>query len=54
MRDGLHDLDVFAAQVAVDPFRDTAPGDLLTALRGKDVVVVFVESLRQGRGRRES
>lgn len=44
VRDGLHDRDVFAAQITVDPFRDTAPADLLTALRGKDVVVVFVES----------
>jgi hypothetical protein len=44
VRDGLHDQDVFAAQIAVDPYRDTAPGGLLTALRGKDVVVVFVES----------
>ena len=44
VRDGLHDQDVFAAQIAVDPFHDTPPGDLLTALRGKDVVVVFVES----------
>jgi len=44
VRDGLHDQDVFAAQISVDPYRDTAPGSLLTALRGKDVVVVFVES----------
>ena len=44
LRDGLRDRDVFAAQIAVDPFRDTPPGDLLTALRGKDVVIIFVES----------
>ena len=44
VREGLHDQDVFAAEVAVDPFHATAPGDLLTGLRGKDVVVVFVES----------
>ncbi len=44
VRDGLHDQGVFAGQIAVDPFRDTAPADLLTALRGKDVVVIFVES----------
>jgi hypothetical protein len=44
VRDGLHDQDVFAAQIAVDSFHDTPPGDLLTALRGKDVVVAFVES----------
>ncbi|MBB5953605.1 hypothetical protein FHS29_000175 [Saccharothrix tamanrassetensis] len=41
---GLHDQEAFAAESAVDAFRDT-PGDrLLTALRGKNVVVVFVES----------
>jgi hypothetical protein len=44
VRAGIHDHDVFAAQMTVDPFRDTLPGDLLTALRGKDVIVVFVES----------
>ncbi|WP_433273879.1 sulfatase [Actinosynnema sp. CS-041913] len=41
---GLHDQEAFAAEAAVDAFRDT-PGDrLLTSLRGKEVVVVFVES----------
>ncbi|HET8987182.1 MAG TPA: CDP-alcohol phosphatidyltransferase [Humibacillus sp.] len=44
VRDGLHDRDVFAGQIPVDPFLDTAPADLLTALRGKDVLIVFVES----------
>jgi hypothetical protein len=44
VRDGLHDQDVFAAQVAVDPYRDAAPDSLLTALHGKDVVIVYVES----------
>jgi hypothetical protein len=44
VRDGLHDRSVFAAQIPVDAFGHTAPADLLTALRGKDVVVVFVES----------
>jgi len=34
----------FDAQVAVDHFRDQTGGDLLTGLRGKDVLVVFVES----------
>lgn len=44
VRARLRDREVFAAQVGVDAFRD-APGDrLLTALRGKDVVVAFVES----------
>ncbi|MDN5749127.1 MAG: sulfatase [Pseudonocardia sp.] len=40
----LRDRHEFAAQIAVDPFGDI-PGDaLLGALRGKDVVVAFVES----------
>ena len=41
---GLHDQQVFAAQAAVDAFRDTPGDQLLTALRGKDVVFSFVES----------
>ncbi|TQM61690.1 CDP-alcohol phosphatidyltransferase [Humibacillus xanthopallidus] len=44
VRDGLHDRAVFAGQIPIDPFLDTPPADLLTALRGKDVVIVFVES----------
>lgn len=40
----LRDRQEFAAQLTVDPFGDTPPADLLTALRGKDVVVVFVEA----------
>ncbi|OLB81761.1 MAG: sulfatase [Actinobacteria bacterium 13_2_20CM_2_71_6] len=44
VRTGLLDRQAFAAQAAVDAFRDT-PGDkLLTGLRGKDVVFTFVES----------
>ena len=44
VRDSLHDQKAFAAAVATDRFR-TTPGDqLLTGLRGKDVVVSFVES----------
>jgi hypothetical protein len=40
----LRDEQVFASQVAVDPFQNT-PGDkLLTGLRGKDVIFTFVES----------
>ncbi|MFD0687650.1 sulfatase [Actinomadura fibrosa] len=40
----IDDRKKFAAQAAVDPFRDT-PGDkLLTGLRGKDVMLNFVES----------
>ncbi|WP_255425738.1 sulfatase-like hydrolase/transferase [Pseudonocardia petroleophila] len=42
VRDGLADAEVFAAQLAADPYRG-ADG-LLAALAGKDVVVAFVES----------
>jgi hypothetical protein len=40
----LRDKKVFAAQAAVDPFRDTPADQMLTALRGKDVTIAFVES----------
>jgi hypothetical protein len=44
VRAGLQDRQVFAAAAGVDRFAG-APGDrLLPALRGKDVIVVFVES----------
>ena len=43
-RSELQDRQAFAAMTAVDPFRDTPPASLLTGLRGKDVLVVFVES----------
>jgi hypothetical protein len=44
VRTGLQDHDVLARQIADDRFRAT-PGDrLLTGLRGKDVLLVFVES----------
>lgn len=40
----LHDRTRFTAQIDADPFQD-APGEqLLTGLRGKDVVLAFVES----------
>jgi phosphatidylglycerophosphate synthase len=42
--DDLADRSVFADQIAHDPLRDTAPGSLLSGLRGKDVLLVFVES----------
>ncbi|GAA5059174.1 alkaline phosphatase family protein [Thermocatellispora tengchongensis] len=42
--ESLHDREEFAAQVAVDAFRNTPGERLLTGLRGKDVVLVFVES----------
>ncbi|WP_436837262.1 sulfatase-like hydrolase/transferase [Micromonospora matsumotoense] len=41
---GLRDRREFAAQVTRDAFRDTPGDQLLTALRGKDVVLAFVES----------
>ena len=40
----LRDERVFAAQAADDAFRATPPDELLTGLRGKDVVFTFVES----------
>ena len=40
----LRDRDAFAAQIPVDAFDDAKPTELLRSLRGKDVVVVFVES----------
>ncbi|MFJ8579680.1 sulfatase [Micromonospora sp. NPDC093277] len=44
VRAGLRDRAAFAAEVADDAYRDV-PGDrLLTGLRGKDVLVAFVES----------
>jgi hypothetical protein len=41
---GLKDKEAFARESAVDAFRDTPGDQLLTALRGKDVLVTFVES----------
>ncbi|HEX6347331.1 sulfatase [Umezawaea sp.] len=41
---GLNDREAFAAEAAVDAFRDTPGSELLTGLRGKDVVLAFVES----------
>ncbi|SCF08917.1 Phosphoglycerol transferase MdoB [Micromonospora coriariae] len=40
----LHDREAFGAQINADPFRDTPGDQLLTGLRGKDVIVAFVES----------
>jgi hypothetical protein len=40
----LHDKEAFAAEASVDAFRDTPADQLLTGLRGKDVIVSFVES----------
>ncbi|MGI8333974.1 sulfatase [Actinomadura scrupuli] len=44
VRADLHDQKAFAAEAAVDAFRDTPGKDLLTGLRGKDVLLAFVES----------
>lgn len=41
---GLNDRATFADQLAADRFRDTPGSGLLTALRGKDVVIDVVES----------
>ena len=41
---GLHDRAVFAAQARQDAFAGTPGDQLLTGLRGKDVVIAFVES----------
>jgi hypothetical protein len=43
-RHSLRDKQVFAKQARVDAFRNTPGDQLLTALRGKDVVISFVES----------
>jgi hypothetical protein len=41
---GIQDQQAFAKTAAVDAFRNTPGTDLLTGLRGKDVMVAFVES----------
>jgi phosphatidylglycerophosphate synthase len=43
----IRDSAVFAKQISHDPFRNTPGNQLLTALRGKDVLLVFVESYGQ-------
>ncbi len=40
----LHDQAEFEALAGVDAFRNTPNSDLLTALRGKDVIFTFIES----------
>ncbi|HEY9478231.1 MAG TPA: CDP-alcohol phosphatidyltransferase, partial [Microbacteriaceae bacterium] len=40
----LADRSVFASQIADDPLRDAPAANLLTSLRGKDVLLAFVES----------
>jgi hypothetical protein len=41
---GIKDQQAFARTAAVDPLRNTPGADLLTGLRGKDVIVAFIES----------
>ncbi len=45
---GLHDNEIFANEIAHDRFRDTPGDQLLTGLRGKDVILAFVESYGRG------
>ena len=44
IRTGLHDKAQFAQEAAVDPFGNTPGDELFTGLRGKDVLLTFVES----------
>ncbi|MFJ9663336.1 sulfatase [Streptomyces sp. NPDC101219] len=44
VRAGIRDARVFKKEAAVDAFADTPPDQLLTGLRGKDVLFTFVES----------
>jgi hypothetical protein len=44
IRSSLHDREAFAKELALDRFAHTSPDRLLTALRGKDVILAFVES----------
>jgi phosphatidylglycerophosphate synthase len=44
VRAEVHDEGVFAKEIKHDTFRDTPTNQLLTALRGKDVLLVFDES----------
>jgi hypothetical protein len=43
----LRDRDAFAAAIEADPYRYATAADLLTTLRGKDVLVVFIEAYGQ-------
>ncbi|MFC8513189.1 sulfatase [Streptomyces sp. NPDC057257] len=44
VRDGLGDAEVFKKQLPVDAFANTPSDQLLTGLRGKDVMLTFIES----------
>ena len=45
---GLHDNEIFAAEIRRDRFRGTPGDQLLTGLHGKDVILAFVESYGKG------
>ena len=45
---GLHDNEIFADEIVHDRFRNTPGHQLLTGLRGKDVILAFVESYGRG------
>ena len=47
LRADIHDRSVFAAQIKHDPQRNIPASQLLTSLRGKDVLLVFVEAYGQ-------
>jgi phosphatidylglycerophosphate synthase len=47
VRADLHDRSVFAAEIKHDPIASTPTNRLLTSLRGKDVLLVFVEAYGQ-------
>jgi hypothetical protein len=44
IRTGLHDQAAFEAEAKVDAFKDVPGSQLLNGLRGKDVLVTFIES----------
>jgi hypothetical protein len=44
IRDGIEDQQTFAKGFTNDPYSDTPGDQLLTGLRGKDVIIAFVES----------
>ncbi|MGH2896783.1 MAG: sulfatase, partial [Solirubrobacteraceae bacterium] len=47
VRADIHDQAVFANEIKHDTFRNTSASQLLTKLRGKDVLLVFVEAYGQ-------
>ena len=47
LRADIHDRGVFAAEIKHDPIASTPTNRLLTALRGKDVLLVFIEAYGQ-------